>query len=100
MTMRAVLLQPLRFHRDHRFTRTQASAYLDEELGPYDRRRIESHTHLCPPCARLIGGLRRTVSALGQLGGAETPRVSVSDGVLARLRDEPDSAGAGAPPPV
>ncbi len=100
MTMRAALLHPLRFHCDHRFTRTQASAYLDGDLGPDDRGRIESHTHMCPPCARFMAGLRRTVSALGQLRGRETPCVGVSDGVLARLRDEPDIDGGGAPPPV
>jgi len=100
MMMRAALLHPLRFRRDHGFTRTQASAYLDGELGPDDRGRIESHTHLCPPCARFMAGLGRTVSALGQLRGTETPRVSVSEGVLARLRDEPHIDGAGAPPPV
>ena len=98
--MRAALLHPLRFHRDHRFTRTQASAFLDGELGPDDRGRIESHKHLCPPCARFMAGLGRTVSALGRLRGTETPRASVSDGVLGRLRDEPDTDGAGAPPPV
>jgi anti-sigma factor RsiW len=97
---RAVLLHPLRFRRDHRFTRAQASAYLDGELGPEDRRRIESHTHMCPPCARFMAGLRRTVSALGKLRGTETPRASVSDGVLARLREEPHNGGGGAPPPV
>jgi len=43
-----------------------------------------------------MAGLRRTVSALGTLRGTETP--SVSDGVLARLRDEPDDDGAAAPP--
>ena len=100
MMMRAVLLHPVRFHRDHRFTRAQASAYLDGDLGPDDRGRIESHTHMCPPCARFMAGLRRTVSALGKLRGTETLRVSVSDGVLARLRDEPDRDSATALPPV
>ncbi len=99
MMMRAALLHPLRFHLDHRFTRTQASAYLDGELGPDDRGRIESHTHMCPPCARFMAGLRRTVSALGRLRNTEAPQVGVSDGVLARLRDEPPIDG-GAPPSV
>ncbi len=97
---RALLLHPLRFRRDHRFTRTQASAYLDGELGSEDRGRIESHTHMCPPCARFMAGLRRMVSALGTLRGTEVARVNVSDGVLSRLRDEPPSDGAGAPPLV
>ncbi len=98
--MRAALLHPLRFRRDHRFTRTQASAFLDGELGPDDRGRIESHTHICSPCARFMAGLRRTVLALGQLRNTEAPNVRVSDGVLARLRDEPHIDGAGGPPPV
>ncbi len=97
--MRAVLLHPLRFGRDHRFSRRQASAYLDGELGPDDRARIESHTHLCPPCARFMAGLRRTVSALGRLRSAETADVRVSGGVLARLREERHFDVDGAPPP-
>ncbi len=100
MMMRPVLLHPLRFHRDHRFTRAQGSAYLDGDLGTDDRGRVESHMHMCPPCARFMAGLRRTVSALGKLRGTETPGVSVSDGVLARLRDQPDDDDAAAPPPV
>ncbi len=98
--MRAVLAHPLRFHRDHRFTRTHASAYLDGELDPRDRGRVESHTHLCPPCARFLAGLRRTVSALGQLRSTQPPVGGVSEGVLARLRNEPDIAGGGPSPPV
>ncbi len=98
--IRAVLLHPLRFRRDHRFTRTQASAYLDGELGPDDRGHIESHTHTCPPCARFMAGLRRTVTALGRLRNTEAPQVGVSDGVLARLRDEPHIDGGNTPPPV
>ncbi len=97
--MRAALLHPVRFHRDHGFTRAQASAYLDGELGAHDRRHIESHAHVCPPCARFMAGLRHTVSALGKLRGTQTSDVSVSDGVLARLREEPHDDGSGAPPP-
>lgn len=98
--IRAVVLHPLRVHRDHRFTRTQASAFLDGELGPDDRGRIESHTHTCSPCARFMAGLRRTVSALRELRNTEAPHVRVSDGVLARLREEPHIDGGGAPPSV
>ncbi len=47
-----------------------------------------------------MAGLRRTVSALGQLRNTEAPNVRVSDGVLARLREEPHIDGGGAPPPV
>jgi anti-sigma factor RsiW len=88
--MRAILLHPVRFHRDHRFTRTRASAYLDGELDSEDEARVDAHTHRCPPCAKFVAGLRRTISALGQLRSRDAA-ASVSDGVLARLREEPDS---------
>lgn len=99
--MREALLHPLRFAADHRFTRAQASNYLDDELDMPGRRRVEQHAHVCPPCMRFLAGLRRTVSALNTLRDTETSTsaadTGVSDGVLARLREEPDPAtGSGA----
>jgi len=47
-----------------------------------------------------MAGLRRTVSALRELRNTEAPHVRVSDGVLARLREEPHIDGGGAPPSV
>lgn len=97
--MREALRHPLRFAGDHRFTRAQASNYLDDELDGHDRERVDQHTHMCPPCMRLLAGLRRTVSALNALRDAESPRSpgdrGVSEGVLARLREEPDATGDG-----
>lgn len=92
--MREVLRHPLRFVGDHRFTRAQASNYLDEDLDADGRERVEQHSHVCPPCMRLLAGLRRTLSALSTLRDLDSPTGHgdhrVSDGVLARLRDEPD----------
>lgn len=84
--MRAVPQHPIRFHRDHRFTRSEASAFLDGGLHQDERRRVEDHTHVCPPCARFMASLRRTVSALHDLRGSETP--TVADGILMRLRND------------
>lgn len=94
--MREALLHPLRFAGDHRFTRAQASNYLDDDLDGHGRERVEQHTHVCPPCMRFLAGLRRTVSALNTLRDTETRAsptgTGVSEGILARLRDEPDPA--------
>lgn len=85
----AMLRHPLQFHRDHRLTRAHASAFLDGELDAEQRARVEQHTHLCPPCARLIASLRQTVAALGALRTEEpTTTDSVTDGILHRLRED------------
>ncbi len=90
MTPRATLLHPIRFYRDHRLTHARASEHIDDELGADDRNRIEAHVHICPSCARFLASLRRTVRALGLLRPIDSAGPEVSDGILARLRDEPD----------
>ena len=101
MMMRALLLHPYRFCRDHHVTRTRASAYLDGELDEQHRGRVEAHMCVCPPCARFMAGLRRIVSTLRQLRTPQAAAVSVSDSVLARLRHESDTDHAtGARPTV
>ncbi len=90
MTPRATPLHPIRFYRDHRLTRAHSSEYIDDELGAEDRNRIEEHTHLCASCARFLASLRRTVLALGLLRPIGSAGTEVSDGILARLREEPD----------
>ena len=79
MMMRAVLLHPVRFHRDHRFTRTQASDYLDGELGPDDRGRIELHTHM-PRYRRRTDILSEIVSSRSSRERADSPRRTQLEG--------------------
>lgn len=88
--MLAMLRHPLRFPRDHRFTMEQASAYLDGELDPAGRERVEHHAHRCPKCHELLRSLRRTVRALRGLDGGPGPEdeARIADAVIARLRDE------------
>lgn len=69
---------------DHRFTQAHASEYLDGELEPAGRQRIESHTSVCPRCRLLLAALRRMIEALGTL--SPVPRESVADRVLEHLR--------------
>jgi anti-sigma factor RsiW len=78
-----MLLGP-RFVLDHRFTRASASDYLDGELAPPGRRRVERHLSVCPRCRRLIETLRRTLVALGELRDERRP--DVTEGLLDRLR--------------
>ena len=81
--MTRVLRQTL----DHRFTKAHASEYLDGELPPEGRRRVERHTSVCAPCRELIASLRRMLATLPRLGA--TPAPGVADGVIERLRREP-----------
>ncbi|HEV2772838.1 MAG TPA: zf-HC2 domain-containing protein [Thermoleophilaceae bacterium] len=81
--MRAIFAGP-RFRLDHRFTQASASDYLDGELAPRGRRRVERHTSVCPQCRRLIETLRRTLVALGEMRVERRP--DVTEGVIDRLR--------------
>ena len=84
--MRAMLRHPVRFVRDHRFTRSHASDFLDGELDDDGRHRVEEHAGMCPPCRQLLDSLKRTISELRGL--REPPAGDVASGVIARLRDE------------
>lgn len=77
---------PLRFFRDHRFTMSHASDYLDGELDPPQARRVHEHAGMCPQCRRLLETLRETISGLGLL--RDRAADSVADDVIARLRSE------------
>jgi anti-sigma factor RsiW len=82
-----------RFTLDHRWAPDHMSTYLDGELGPSQRRRMERHARECPECRRLLAGLRRMLGALRRLpppaGGADAVQIAAS--VRARLRDPPAS---------
>ena len=63
----------LRFARDHRWAPEHLSAYLDGELPPRARVRLERHAAECPECRGVLGGLRRMLGLLPRLllaGGA------------------------------
>jgi anti-sigma factor RsiW len=67
------------------------SDYLDGELAPEDRRRMERHLDECAACRRLLAGLRGTLDGLHRLsapsGGADALQIAAA--VRARL-SEPD----------
>ena len=77
------------FVRDHVWTRRHLDAYLEGELDPDAQDRVERHTHLCPPCHRLVETLRATLTGLHGLreqapAGAHG---DVAEAVIGRLRD-------------
>ncbi len=69
-----------RFRRDHRWAPGRMSDYLDGELAPARRARMEHHLGECANCRRLLAGLRRTVDALHRLAA---PRDGVDAVVIA-----------------
>jgi anti-sigma factor RsiW len=64
------------------------SDYLDAELAPARRTRMEHHLGECAECRRLLAGLRVTVDGLHRLSaprvGADALQIAAS--VRARLR--------------
>jgi anti-sigma factor RsiW len=80
------LLQRRRYMREHRWTHAHLSDYLDDDLSPHERERVEEHVGICPHCRRVLRTLRRTLESLMDLPAE--PHPSVADGVIERLRRE------------
>ncbi len=59
------VVHQLGFRRAHRWVPPHASEYLDSELGPRARRRVERHVEDCPECRELLRSLRALIDALG-----------------------------------
>ncbi len=80
------LLERRRFMREHGWTQARLSDYLDDDLPPEERRRVEAHVELCPECRRVLRTLRRTLDALMSLRA--TPPHEAAPGVIKHLRGE------------
>jgi len=76
---------------DHEELRERLSAYLEADLDPSERARIEEHLAGCPDCRREYRELRHTVDLLRGLPSPDPPP-DLADRVIARLR-----AGEGRP---
>jgi anti-sigma factor RsiW len=77
-------LRMMRFHREHRWTHEHLSEYLDEELEPRERERVERHVGLCPECRRVLASLKRTLAGL--MGLRSNQPTNIADSVIGRLR--------------
>jgi hypothetical protein len=73
------------------------SEYVDETLGPGERRACEAHLAACAPCRDTVADLAAMKADARALGDS-APAVDLWPGVLARLaqapRDQPAPAGA------
>lgn len=49
------------------------SDYLDADLDPAGRRRVEDHVGFCPRCRRVLGNLRHTLAGVRRLGERQPP---------------------------
>ncbi|HTU87254.1 MAG TPA: zf-HC2 domain-containing protein [Solirubrobacteraceae bacterium] len=71
------------------------SDYLDGDLAPAARARIEHHLAECEKCRRLLAGLRGTLGALRRLSGPrnEVEAVEIVAAVRVRLKRPAEETG-------
>jgi anti-sigma factor RsiW len=83
----STLLDRERFRRDHRWAPGRMSDYLDGELAPAQRARMEHHLGECAGCRRLLAGLRQTVAALHRLAAPDdvVDTLAIAKSVRSRL---------------
>ena len=79
-------LERRRYMREHHWTHAHLSAYLESQLTPAERRRVEAHTSICPNCTRVLQTLRRMLEGLPMLRAQ--PETGIADSVIERLRHE------------
>jgi anti-sigma factor RsiW len=85
------ILARIRFWRDHRWAPDRMSDYLDGDVTPSGRTRMERHVGDCAECRRLIADLGRIVNALHRLPTAEygVDPAQLAGSVRLRLRETP-----------
>jgi anti-sigma factor RsiW len=74
------------------------STYIDGELAPRSRARMEGHLGQCAECTRVLDGMRRMLRLLSNwpLAPAPSPADEITAAVLARLHEPRAGARAGA----
>jgi anti-sigma factor RsiW len=81
-------LRRVRFRRDHRWAPDRLSAYLDAELVPRSRTRLEHHLRDCPECLAALHGLERLLGRLHAAPAlAELEPGGFASAVRRQLRD-------------
>ena len=60
-------------------------AYLDDELAPADRARVEAHIATCSPCAAELEALRALIADIGRLPAAIAPERDLLPGIHAAV---------------
>lgn len=83
----ATVAHHLRTRRDHRWAPNRMSAYLDDELAPGLRARMERHARECPECRAALKSLRRMLAGLQQLPATDAGVPDIAAAVRRRLRE-------------
>lgn len=68
----------------HRSVQRRLSSYLDGDLAPRQRRRIESHLAACPDCGRVYRTLSLVVARMRLLRGPADQEIA--ERAIVRLR--------------
>lgn len=62
------------------------SDYVEEELEPDGRRRVDEHVSFCPRCRTVLANLRQTLGRVRSLRGSAPPGAEDADQVAERVR--------------
>jgi anti-sigma factor RsiW len=74
--------------REHLWTGSHLSPYLDQEVNAADRIRLEEHARVCPRCHRMLETLKETLDGLRALAADGGAPSGLADSVMDRLRAE------------
>ena len=75
------LITRARFQRDHRWTPSHLSDFVDGDLSPRGRTRLQRHVDKCPDCYRALVTLQRMLDRLHHLprpDAGETPDIAAA----------------------
>ena len=72
--------------REHRWTAGHMHDYLDDDLAPDERGRVEQHVGVCPECRLALLSLQRMLRGLMSLHSAAP--AGLAPGIVKRLRTE------------
>jgi len=61
------------------------SDYVDGELGPAERKRLERHVRFCDRCYTVLGNLRQTLGRLRTLQASDPPGSVDADALVERI---------------
>jgi anti-sigma factor RsiW len=65
--------------------RALMSDYVDGELDPAERKRLERHVRFCDRCHTVLGNLRQTLGRLRALQASEPPGADRADALGERI---------------
>lgn len=76
------------FMREHLWTNSHLSPYLDQEVSEAERIRVEQHARVCPKCHRMLETLKKTLEGLRSMSAESVAPSGLADSVMERVRAE------------